>query len=137
MTGIIEAIDQAISCQRDGCNQPISSSVSDDFCSQDCQTAWHAARAEPIPALFNGFAMPDMEFPQQAPTELPVWHREPITADPERVPPPVVHRSLTHDFLVAVGFHTLVAVTAISHRIERMTAPLRRAGTPYRSSREG
>lgn len=48
MTDIVDAIDQAISCQRDGCTQPITNSVSDDFCSQDCQTTWYAERSEPL-----------------------------------------------------------------------------------------
>lgn len=41
---IIAAIDTAVGCQR--CGKPLEASVSDDFCSEGCQQAWHASRAE-------------------------------------------------------------------------------------------
>lgn len=136
MTDIIARIDAALRCRQ--CPKLLPANrVSDDFCSDDCQRQWHAARAEPIPARFNGFAMPDMAFPQQVPKDLPVWHREPVAVDPEQVlPAPEEHRSLTYDFLVAVGFHAIVAATAISHYIERITAQLQRARHD-RSERQG
>ena len=40
---IIAAIDHATGCQQ--CGKDLSGSVSDDFCSEECQRTWHAARA--------------------------------------------------------------------------------------------
>lgn len=43
----LAAIDAAISCQH--CTAALDEdSPSPDFCSQDCQTAWHATRAQPL-----------------------------------------------------------------------------------------
>ncbi len=39
----IAAIDAAVGCQQ--CGRPLDGSVSDDFHDEECQTAWHAARA--------------------------------------------------------------------------------------------
>lgn len=39
---IISAIDQATGCQQ--CGNPLERSVSDDFCGEGCQQAWHASR---------------------------------------------------------------------------------------------
>jgi len=39
----LAAIDAAVGCQQ--CGKPLNGSVSDDFDSEKCQTAWHAARA--------------------------------------------------------------------------------------------
>lgn len=39
---IISAIDQATGCQQ--CGNPLERSVSDDFCGEGCQQAWHAKR---------------------------------------------------------------------------------------------
>jgi hypothetical protein len=39
---IIDAIDSATGCQQ--CGKDLSGSVSDDFCSEECQRAWSAAR---------------------------------------------------------------------------------------------
>lgn len=44
----LAAIDAAIGCQH--CAGPLDGSPSPDFCSDTCQTAWHAARADPPPA---------------------------------------------------------------------------------------
>ncbi|HEX3782727.1 MAG TPA: hypothetical protein VHX38_23930 [Pseudonocardiaceae bacterium] len=51
MTDILDLIDQATSepaarCWH--CREPVGGSVSDDFCTQECQTAWHANRSEPL-----------------------------------------------------------------------------------------
>lgn len=42
----LAAIDDAISCQH--CTGPLDGSPSPDFCSEECQTAWHTARAQPL-----------------------------------------------------------------------------------------
>lgn len=39
---IIAAIDEATGCQQ--CGKPLERSVSDDFCGEGCQQAWHAKR---------------------------------------------------------------------------------------------
>ena len=38
----LAAIDAAVGCQQ--CGRPLDGSVSDDFDTEECQTAWHAAR---------------------------------------------------------------------------------------------
>jgi hypothetical protein len=43
---IIAAIDHATGCQQ--CGGPLDGSPSDDFCDQDCQAAWSAARTVPL-----------------------------------------------------------------------------------------
>lgn len=43
---IIDNIDRALGCH--WCEGPLDGSVSDLFCSQDCQEDWHAARTEPL-----------------------------------------------------------------------------------------
>lgn len=48
---IISAIDQATGCQQ--CGNPLEHSVSDDFCGEGCQQAWHASRVMP-----SGFLLP-------------------------------------------------------------------------------
>lgn len=42
----LAAINRAVGCQE--CGRGLGASVSDDFCSQGCQTDWHAARSEPL-----------------------------------------------------------------------------------------
>lgn len=42
---ILAAIDAAVGCQQ--CEGELT--VSNDFCSPDCQRAWHAERAVPLP----------------------------------------------------------------------------------------
>ena len=42
----IAELDAAIGCQQ--CGGPLDSSPSDDFCSPSCQTAWSAARTQPL-----------------------------------------------------------------------------------------
>ena len=39
----LAAIDAAVGCQQ--CGRPLDGSVSADFDSEECQAAWHAARA--------------------------------------------------------------------------------------------
>ena len=39
----LAAIDAAVGCQQ--CGKPLAGSVSDDFDTEECQAAWHAARA--------------------------------------------------------------------------------------------
>lgn len=51
---IIEQIDAAIACQAEGCESSLDDSPSDDFCSQECQQAWHEDSA----ALFVGYCSP-------------------------------------------------------------------------------
>jgi hypothetical protein len=58
VTDILDLIDQAVSDEPTRCWQchgQLGDSVSDDFCSQDCQTAWHAAQSEPL----VGYREPD------------------------------------------------------------------------------
>jgi hypothetical protein len=43
VSDILDRIDAAVGCQQ--CGAPLDGSPSDDFCSDDCQTAWHSARA--------------------------------------------------------------------------------------------
>lgn len=43
---ILAAIDAAVGCQQ--CGGTLDGSVSDDFCSQDCQQDWTAQHAEPL-----------------------------------------------------------------------------------------
>jgi hypothetical protein len=38
--------DHSPSCQQ--CGKPLGTSVSDDFCRQECQAAWNAERAKPL-----------------------------------------------------------------------------------------
>ncbi len=50
LTTALTAIEYAIGdppCQH--CGQPRGTSVSDDFCSEDCQQAWQARHAVPPP----------------------------------------------------------------------------------------
>lgn len=42
MTDILDQIDAAIGCQQ--CGRSLAASVSDDFCSEDCQYAWYQSR---------------------------------------------------------------------------------------------
>lgn len=44
---IVAAIDTAIGCQR--CGGTLATSPSDDFCTDECQTAWHAELLRPLP----------------------------------------------------------------------------------------
>jgi len=44
----LAAINAAVGCQQ--CGRPLDGSVSDDFDTEGCQTAWHAARASRLPA---------------------------------------------------------------------------------------
>lgn len=44
---IIAAIDEATGCQQ--CGKPLERSVSDDFCGEGCQQAWHANRVALVP----------------------------------------------------------------------------------------
>jgi hypothetical protein len=60
MTDILATIDAAIGCQH--CGGPIGGSVSNDFCSEQHQAAWHAKRAEPLVD-----AMPPIQAPVQRP----------------------------------------------------------------------
>jgi len=46
---IVERIDAAVGCQH--CTQPLDASPSGDFCGEDCQEAWHAARSIPLPRV--------------------------------------------------------------------------------------
>jgi hypothetical protein len=50
---IIAAIDQAVGCQH--CGGSLQRSVSDDFCGEGCQQAWHASRVRLAP---SGFLLP-------------------------------------------------------------------------------
>jgi len=43
----LAAIDAAVGCQQ--CGRPLGGSVSVDFDTEECQTAWHAARASRLP----------------------------------------------------------------------------------------
>lgn len=43
---ILDAIDRATGCHQ--CEQPLGDSVSDLFCSQDCQENWHDQRTMPL-----------------------------------------------------------------------------------------
>jgi len=43
----LAAIPAAVGCQQ--CGRPLAGSVSADFDSEDCQTAWHVARASQLP----------------------------------------------------------------------------------------
>jgi hypothetical protein len=42
MTDIIDRIDAAVGCQQ--CGGPLGASPSDDFCGEDCQSAWRRAQ---------------------------------------------------------------------------------------------
>lgn len=46
MSDILDVIDAAIGCQQ--CGRQLGGSPSDDFCSEGCQRAWHAAHTEPL-----------------------------------------------------------------------------------------
>lgn len=46
MTDIIDQIDAAICCQH--CHEPYGASASPDFCSPECQAAWHSTGTEPL-----------------------------------------------------------------------------------------
>jgi len=68
----LSAIDDAIGappCQH--CGQPRGLSVSDDFCSEDCQHAWQAHRAAPPPPA--SAATPDAPIPETAPVGPLDW----------------------------------------------------------------
>jgi hypothetical protein len=60
VTDILAAIDAAIGCQH--CDAPLAGSVSDDFCGQACQHAWHAARTEQLAGYREPWDRP-AEFP--------------------------------------------------------------------------
>lgn len=49
MTDIIEAIDHATGCQQ--CGGDLTGSVSDDFCSEVCQQAWHTVHVSKVENL--------------------------------------------------------------------------------------
>ena len=48
---ILDAIDQAVGCQQ--CGGPLGDSPSDDFCSPEHQTAWHAQHADTLPPTLD------------------------------------------------------------------------------------
>lgn len=50
---IIRRIDDALSCQAEGCDETLDDSPIDDFCSAGCQQRWHEARAN-LPAGYVG-----------------------------------------------------------------------------------
>lgn len=52
MDDIIDQIDAATGCQQ--CGKDLGRSVSDDFCSESCQTQWYQGRSAPLP-LYLGF----------------------------------------------------------------------------------
>lgn len=60
-------------CQH--CGQPLGRSVSGDFCSEDCQQAWHEARAG-TPCRDNGTA-PDGSIPETTPVRPMGWLGQP------------------------------------------------------------
>jgi DNA-binding helix-hairpin-helix protein with protein kinase domain len=49
VTDIIAAIDHVTGCQQCGADR--SGSVSDDFCSEECQQAWHAVHVSKVEKL--------------------------------------------------------------------------------------
>lgn len=53
---IIDQIDAITGCQH--CENSLGDSPSDDFCSETCQTHWHAQHAQPLPT--TAIAMPRM-----------------------------------------------------------------------------
>lgn len=63
---ILAAIDAALCCQH--CGGPFGVSPSADFCSDDCQQAWHAARSDEL----VGYREPD----DQSWAEDPPWSSE-------------------------------------------------------------
>jgi hypothetical protein len=80
----LTAIEDAIGdppCQH--CNQPRGTSVSEDFCSEDCQHAWQARRAAAPPPA-SGTA-PEESIPETTPTQPLGWLGPP--------PPTVIVRS--------------------------------------------
>jgi len=50
---IIRRIDDALSCQAEGCDETLDDSPIDDFCSAACQQRWHEARVN-LPAGYVG-----------------------------------------------------------------------------------
>ncbi len=53
---ILDAIDRATGCHQ--CEGPLGDSVSDLFCSQDCQEDWHHGRAVPLVGYREPFDIP-------------------------------------------------------------------------------
>jgi hypothetical protein len=56
VTDIIAAIDSATGCQQ--CGKDLSGSVSDDFCSEQCQRAWQAANVARVQSWNAASASP-------------------------------------------------------------------------------
>jgi hypothetical protein len=54
---IFAAIDAAVGCQQ--CTGPLGDSPSGDFCSDDCQTAWHTERADQLTGYREPYEHPD------------------------------------------------------------------------------
>ena len=67
----LAAIDAALPEQCQHCEQPLGGSVSDEFCSEDCQHAWHEGRAE-SPSLARGI-VPDGSIPETTPIRPLGW----------------------------------------------------------------
>ena len=79
MHAALSAIDDAIGDKSGGgcqqCAGPLGVSPSAEFCSEDCQQAWHEARAGTHPTG-NG-AMPDESLPEVAPARPLGWLGQP------------------------------------------------------------
>lgn len=69
----LSAIDQAIGGEPEcvKCGRPLGGSVSDDFCSEDCQAAWRVDQAGPVPQAPPTTA--NEEVPETAPTQPLGW----------------------------------------------------------------
>lgn len=72
----VTAIDDALGgcrCQR--CGQALGASASHDFCSEDCQQAWHEERAQTPPPA--GGTAPNEPLPQTTPARVLGWLGQP------------------------------------------------------------
>lgn len=65
-------LDAALGCQQ--CGGPLGGSPDPDWCGQDCQREWHAARTVPLPGVYSG-GFPADPWPRgrrRRPAEQPV-----------------------------------------------------------------
>lgn len=68
---IVEVTDTEPACHT--CGEPVSGSVSVDFCSETCQTVWHAKRSALVAPIAGPEVVPDTELPEAPPVRPLTW----------------------------------------------------------------
>lgn len=113
MPDILARIDAAVGCQQ--CAGPLGDSPSDDFCSTECQNAWHAART---------VELVDYQEPWHRPGEFPGIGSDVYRVRTFRLPPET--GDLFTDWLAVRDALTLTVTdeqrAAVQARVESLTA---------------